>query len=649
MRLPTEANVSGDFGDVTVQLEGTSTRFWRRNDDYVVDAVDRDGAVDTFPVRYVFGADPLEQYVLDYTGGRGQITTIAWDVARAKWFSIHRGESIGHTDVLHWSGQLQNWNSQCAECHSTGLVKGYAATSDTYATTFAEISVGCEACHGRGSRHVAWAQSPDNSVVGKALEVDLQASDGRWQRAEGARISHRTPPLSGHAQTDACGRCHARRTSQTDDYRYGRPLLDTHRPALLSDPLYWPDGQIRDEVFEWGSYLQSKMSAAGVACSNCHDPHSGALKAEGDALCAQCHDPAAFATPAHHRHAAGVACVDCHMPAKTYMVIDPRRDHSFGIPRPDLSARLGTPNACSDCHHESTTEQLHAIVARWYPDGRHTQPHFADAFGSGDVQQLVLVAADTTIPGIVRASVWAALPGRLTAREQIDALIEATRDRDALVRFGALQAVAMLPQEHAVPIAAPLLTDGVKNIRIEAARIVSAADDNLPEPLRAPLQRAIIELISAETYNADREFGHVNLGNFYAQRGDLSQAERTYISGLEVAPDSVALRVNLADIYRHRGEDERALAVLREALEHHEDQAAVYEALALTQVRLGRYTQALDTLNAGLVHLPGELRLQYLRILAIDGIGDRPRAKEEAARLRKENPRSELIQSLQFD
>lgn len=649
MRLPDVANVSGDFDDVTVQLEDSPTRFRRSEDGYIVDTVDRDGNLRSFPVRYVFGADPLEQYVLDYPGGRGQIPTIAWDVAGARWFTIHPGESIDHTDALHWTGQLQNWNSQCAECHSTALVKGYVAATDTYATTFKEISVGCEACHGRGSRHVDWAQHADDSIANKALELDLRASDGLWQRADGARVAHRSPPLAGHSQIDACGRCHARRTSQTDDYRYGRPLLDTHRPALLSQPLYWPDGQIRDEVFEWGSYLQSKMFAAGVACSNCHDPHSGALKAEGNALCSQCHDPAVFAVPAHHQHAASVACVDCHMPAKTYMAIDPRRDHSFGIPRPDLTAHLGVPNACSACHLDSTTEELSAAVANWYPGGRHTRPHFADAFGSSDVQGLMDVATDSTKPAIVRASAWAALQGRLSTRAQIDALIAATRDRDALVRFGALQAVAMLPQEQAAPIAAPLLIDGVKNNRIEAARIISASDGDLPEALRAPLQRAIVELIAAETYNGDREFGNLNLGNFYAQRGDLAQAERAYTAGLKVAPDSIALRVNLADLFRYRGDDERALSILRDALAHGDNEAAVYEALALTQVRLGRYTEALATLNAGLARMPDELRFEYLRVLTIDGTGDRPRAEQEAARLRKANPDSDLIQSLQFD
>lgn len=97
------------------------------------------------------------------------------------------------------------------------------------------------------------------------------------------------------------------------------------------------------------------MNAHGVACSDCHDPHSQKLRAPGNAVCAQCHLSVKFDVPEHHRHKPGTKggeCASCHMPTVTYMVVDPRHDHAMRIPRPDLSVKLGTPNACNDCHKD---------------------------------------------------------------------------------------------------------------------------------------------------------------------------------------------------------------------------------------------------------------------------------------------------------
>ena len=157
------------------------------------------------------------------------------------------------------------------------------------------------------------------------------------------------------------------------------PFLDAYLPALLEPGLYHSDGQIDGEVYEYGSFLQSRMHAASVTCSDCHDPHSLKLRAEGNALCAQCHLPERFDLSAHHNHepgSAGAQCVNCHMPTKTYMVVDARRDHSIRVPRPDLSISLGTPNACTPCHADRPAQWAAEAVAGWYPGGRQTTPHY---------------------------------------------------------------------------------------------------------------------------------------------------------------------------------------------------------------------------------------------------------------------------------
>jgi predicted CXXCH cytochrome family protein len=650
MREASPGTVAAEFNEVTVDLEGQKMRFLRDGEQYEIEATDRDGTRRTFPVLSAFGVAPLQQYVVDYGGGRRQIPTIAWDVARRQWFSIHPGETIPPGDPLHWTGPLQNWNSQCAECHATAVRKGYSPATDSYETTFAEMGVGCEACHGRGSRHAQWARTGVLTNDHTGLELDLSASGAAWIMAPDSGIARRQPSLAQHPQSEGCGRCHARRTAQGDDYTYGRPLLDTHRPALLSVPLYYPDGQIHDEVFEWGSFLQSRMYRAGVACSDCHEPHSGNLRAEGDALCARCHSPARFAAAAHHRHdPSAVACVDCHMATTVYMAIDPRRDHSMRIPRPDLSSRLGVPNACAACHADRTVDWLNAAIARWYPQGRQKQPHFADAFAGSDPTALLAVALDRAEAGIVRASAWLALQDTLRAPEQLPALSQAITDGDALVRFGALQALAGLPTAIAAPLALPLLDDPVRNNRMEAARIVAPAERQLSTADRPRFERAAAAVVAAETFNADRASGYLNLGNFQAARGQLVAAEHSYTAGLQREPESVPLRLNLADIERQRGNDTKALTMLFELRARAPTEPAVHEALALTLVRLHRYDEALTVLDRAVAELSGSLRLQFLHVLAIDATGDRDRARAEAARLKREYPASMLIQSLDFD
>ncbi len=157
----------------------------------------------------------------------------------------------------------------------------------------------CEACHGPGSRHVEWAQARGNAGgkpeadASRGLAVSLR-STGTWAWDAAAGKPVRTGDSRADVEVEACGRCHARRGVLTEDYAYGEPLLATHAPALLTEGLYYPDGQIQDEVFEYGSFRQSRMFQAGVGCSDCHEPHSLELRAEGDALCGRCHSPAKF-------------------------------------------------------------------------------------------------------------------------------------------------------------------------------------------------------------------------------------------------------------------------------------------------------------------------------------------------------------------
>ena len=107
-----------------------------------------------------------------------------------------------------------------------------------------------------------------------------------WTMDEASGIARPSSVAAERREVETCARCHARRGLLSESYLPGRPLAETHRPALLEAGLYYADGQMRDEVYNWGSFLQSRMYAQGVTCSDCHDPHDATLRAAPDAVCA---------------------------------------------------------------------------------------------------------------------------------------------------------------------------------------------------------------------------------------------------------------------------------------------------------------------------------------------------------------------------
>ena len=387
MQHATDKTVLGDFGDAGFDYFGVHSRFFRRDGKFMVETDGPDGKLATFEVKYTFGLDPLQQYLVEFPDGRLQALSLAWD-SRPKdqggqrWFHLYPKEEIKHDDILHWTKLNQNWNFMCAECHSTGVRKNYDAANDRFSTTWAEISVGCEACHGQGSNHVAWAHDRkswwpfgkrEDPTKGLAVRFD-ERTDVTWRHDTATGNPHRNfPPALLRKEVETCGLCHARRGEFSEDWVPGRSLSDTHVVSPLTRGLYDADGQMRDEVYNYGSFKQSKMFAAGVTCSDCHEPHGAKLRVVGDGVCLQCHAPEKYAAAAHNHHDSAkpaIACASCHMPSRTYMVVDRRHDHSFRIPRPDVSAKVGTPNACNDCHADKSPEWAAAAIERWFGSDR---------------------------------------------------------------------------------------------------------------------------------------------------------------------------------------------------------------------------------------------------------------------------------------
>ncbi len=614
------STVLGDFGNATANEGKVTTTFLRRGDKHIVQTDGPDGVLADFEVAYTFGVHPLQQYLVAFEGGRLQPLPWCWD-ARPKaeggqrWYHLYPGQRVTHTDPLHWTGRVQNWNHTCAECHSTQLQKRYDAKADRYDTKWEELNVACEACHGPGSRHVAWArQDPARQGPDDGLVLHLKTSEAEaWFFATGEQTAQRRMPLQSNAQVETCARCHSRRTALIEDYRHGQPLADSHELALLDEGLYRADGQIQDEVYVYGSFVQSRMYHKGVACADCHEPHGLALRAEGNALCVRCHDANRYDTGQHHFHAPatpGAQCVDCHMPERVYMGVDRRRDHALQVPRPDLSVKLGTPNACTGCHADKDAAWAAGEVRTRFGAERLRGPEFAHAlnagrsFGKGAPDMLRALVQNADRPAIARATALRLLASWADAKTERVAR-RAVEDADPLVRAAAVGLV--------VPDAAvPLLSDPIRSVRIAAVRALAG---------RAALPaKALEEYLDAQKIAADQAQAHVNLGVFFAQQGDVARAQDAYEEALRLQPDFVVARANLADLHRAQGREAECGRLLREGLARNPRAAALHHALGLYLVRIGERKPALSSFTEAVRLDPSDPSFLYVHAVAVESV-----------------------------
>jgi Tfp pilus assembly protein PilF/cytochrome c553 len=652
MAQASEQSVLANFNNAKFTYAGLTSTFFKRDGKFFVNTDGRDGKLADYEIKYTFGVSPLQQYLIEFPDGRLQALSIAWDSRPKKdggqrWFHFYPNERINHDDELHWTRPAQNWNFMCADCHSTDLQKNYDPVADRFQTRWSEISVGCEACHGPGSRHLEWAKSsragksPDyDSARGLSARLD-ERRGVTWTQNAATGNAVRSQPRAADREIAVCAQCHARRGQISEGYEAGKPFLDYYRPALLTSPLYYADGQQRGEVYNWGSFLQSKMYANGITCSDCHDPHSGKLRAEGNVLCATCHLSSKYDTPAHHHHkpdSAGAACVNCHMPNTTYMVIDPRRDHGLRVPRPDLSVKFGTPNACNGCHANRDSRWAATQVHQWYGHEPQGYQRFAAAFAgaNGDAAdanaQLSAIAADSTQPAIARATALSEISAP-SSQLALDTLANGLRDPNSLVRLGALQTLTQAPPGVRVRLAAPLLTDPAKAVRVEAAGILAAVPaEQLSAAQRAAFARASAEYVESQRYNADRAEGRANLGVFYAGRGDAAKGAEELKAAIRLEPFFIPAYVNLADLYRTRDRDVEGERILRDGLKVAPKNAILHYALGLALVRIKHTDEALRELERATALEPGNARFAYVYAVALHSTG---KAEAAIAKLEK--------------
>ncbi|MEW5422331.1 multiheme c-type cytochrome [Amorphus sp. 3PC139-8] len=568
----TAENIVADFNDTTFAHDGMTAAFHIDGDGtYRITVTEKDGTTRDYPVHSVAGIEPLQQYLLETEPGRLQSFDVVWDTKKQRWFHLYPDQDLPPNDGLHWTGPYKNWNGRCAVCHSTGYEKNYDPQTKRYASTEVEIGVGCEACHGPGSAHVAsakeWDAKGSAPLPNAGFAVDFSDPETTIQQ---------------------CAGCHSRREPlQAGSPAPGTPYHDAYNLSLLMPGLYHADGQVQDEVYVYGSFLQSKMYEKGVSCTDCHEPHTMQLVAEGNAVCTQCHSPAGnpafpslrqaeYDSPDHHFHEpgnSGAACKNCHMVEHVYMGNDWRADHSFRIPRPDLSAKTGSPDACTTCHSDRPPAWAASVIAEHYPDSDHRGPHYGEIFAesrsdpAGTTSDLSALAADPKTAGIVRATALAYLgqSGNPALADQASPLLA---DEDPLVRASAVDLQRLLPPQERADRLVPLLSDPARTVRIAAARaMLDVPMQALASDASDDLRRAMDDWQTSMASRLDYPETHLQLAGIALTRRDWPAATAAFREVVDMDPQRVEAWVMLTRIAAALQGPTNARTVLDEALQ----------------------------------------------------------------------------------
>jgi len=596
-----DTTVLGNFNNAKFDAKGVKSSFKREDGRYIVRTQGPEDSIMDFEVKYTFGWTPLQQYLVEIPNGEGRLQAlhIAWDSELQEWFDLYPTDTFPTWDWMHWTNNAMTWNSMCADCHSTNLNKNYSPIEDSYNTTWSAVNVSCEACHGPGRSHVDYV----NSINYDSLKPLARS------------YLHLTKGIPSIEQIEQCAVCHSRRSSITNDYDHSGRFMDHFIPNVLSNNLYFGDGQILEEDYVYGSFLQSKMFQNGVKCTDCHDPHSGKLKQTGNNLCLSCHISNKYSTPEHHHHpmkSESASCINCHMPGRLYMVNDYRRDHSFRVPRPDLTVHYGTPNACNQCHEDKGAQWAADNIEKWY--GPKRSPHYSEKLLrglDGSEEDLISLVEDRKEPAIVRATAVFYL-NNFSSENAYQSIAKALHDNDALVRLTAINALANYPSETRLRMLAPLLNDQIRSVRTAAASVLADLDLNqIPNRYQAAFMLALEEYENMLARNEDFPAGRFQLGQYYDRKKEDSIAIYHYLKALEKDSLLNAPRLNLARIYSVRKQNEKALKVLQDAIQVEGNNSMAHYSLALILAENEQFEDAADSFENAALYDPSNSRIYY--------------------------------------
>ncbi|MBI5773208.1 MAG: ammonia-forming cytochrome c nitrite reductase subunit c552 [Verrucomicrobia bacterium] len=605
---------------------GTQTSEARRDgDQFHITTAGLGGHQMNFTPDRVIGESPLRQFLIPTSGGRWQTMELAFDPAKRDWFDIFGNEDRQPGEWGHWTGRGMNWNQMCASCHNTRVRKNYQPATDTYRTTMAEQTVSCESCHGPMGDHVGWQKK----YPGKSNDPTARK-------------------LSRDQMLDACGACHARRGELTGDFQPGDAFLDHFTLSIPDESdLFYPDGQVRDEDYEFTSFHSSKMHTAGVRCVDCHEPHSSKTLIEGNLLCLRCHGPPLppsvkidpIAHSFHKEGTPGSHCVDCHMPQTTYMQRHARRDHGFTIPDPLLTKQHNIPNACNRCHADKSVDWAIEAVERWYgprmnrPTRTRAQWIAAARAGAPNAHSnLLRLLTDEKIP-LWRASAANLLRPWASDPVVSGALARVARDTNALVRSMAARSLgSTAPQLDAGARAAlqALLIDSTRAVRVEAAWGLRATLDTN--------SLAGSELLHSMELNRDQPAGLLQVGQWLSDRGDAAGALQTFQKAVEWDGGSAPLRQTLAVALSTAGRAAEAVKELEAACKLAPRDANLRFNLALGLNEAGRVPEATRALEQTVELDPQFSRAWYNLGLAYQARQDTERALRTLLRAESISP-----------
>ncbi|MGZ3846216.1 MAG: multiheme c-type cytochrome [Flavisolibacter sp.] len=602
-------SVRGNFNNSFFVYYGDTTFFFQRDGKYFVRTKDSTGIKKEFLISFTFGWRPLQQYLVRFSDGRIQALPFCWDTrpkekGGQRWFHVYGKEKILPGDELFWTDINQNWNYMCADCHTANYKKNFDVSANSFHSTWNESNVSCESCHGPGSLHIEWAKKKSTEDPLKGFNISLASKALKWTSNNGKGTLLPSEVILNDTLIETCARCHARATRFTDDYVHGQSFLQTHVPVTIGAN-YYIDGQIKDEDYEYGSFLQSKMYSRGVTCINCHDAHSMQIKATGNALCGSCHSPATYDLPSHTFHkpgSTGSQCVNCHMPVTNYMVVDERRDHSIRIPRPDLSLTLKTPNACSKCHTDKSVQWAADNFMKWYREKLPKEKtygelmHTTSTFNSESEQALNDLLGSNRFPSIIKASALEQYTVFATQRT-ISQIQNFLQSPDPFLRLNALKALANYPPETVLSNANDLMDDPVSSVRFEAIQRIVPFVQQLAPGRKLVFDKVSAEYLSVEEGLTNRPEGFLNQGILLGTTGRSNEAEEKYIEGIRRFPKFVPLYMNLADLYRAQSQEKKAREYINKALVIQPKNAEFHYALGLWYVRNQDHAKGMEELR----------------------------------------------------
>lgn len=598
-------SVLGDFNSQKLSTHGVEHKFYQRDGQYYIATINEDGEQQEFKILHTFGHYPLQQYVVDKGKGHLQALNLAWDSRShdeggQRWFHLQANEDITPDHAFFWQGDFQNLNGRCAECHTTDYKKNYDSVNHSYDTAWSEINVACEACHGPGSEHVKIIDNEKPESRSKDVgQYHTDNSSLTWKFDKG-QVNASPSGASSETEINMCGGCHSRRQT-VGPSGAGEPYHQSYGLQTLQRGLYHADGQIQDEVFVLGSFLQSKMSQKGVTCSNCHNPHSGKLVAEPNQVCAQCHAPIHYETDAHSLHSDNtVQCIDCHMPQTTYMTVDDRRDHRFNIPNPTLARQKDLPLACDSCHQDKERSWAESVFKKL---GVKVKPdHWVEAKHAGDqldplaVTDLQKLANDKSLPAIIRASLLETLTG-LPNEKTLDIAHAALRDDDPLVRIGGVRSLSAVEPAMRWQILQNYVDDSSRAVRFALAQTLAGAHGALNQEDQLILSKLLNEYRASLSATLDTPNTQLALAELELALGSFGLAEQHYQKSLETRPSFVAGMLNYSQFLRQRGNTTKESQLLKRAIDAAPESSAAQQALGLYHVRQKQYQQALPYLK----------------------------------------------------